>query len=444
MPLLDPTHPLKRAWDALILFAVVVVAVELPTRLALRYTFPGEAIIDGAVTALFCVDILAQFNTAIVAAGRRVTDRKEIARRYLRTWFAVDALSAIPFGLIFPAGQLARLVRMLRLLHMLRLLRLARIMQEAQRNTSISPGLLRLAFFMFWAGLIAHWIACGWIAMHPDLQMGAETDRIQTYLVALYWCVTTLTTVGYGDITPSTSAPGHMLYTMGVMVIGVAMYGTVIGNIASILSKIDASRSAYLDKMDRINAFMRHHGLNADLQDRIRTYHEFLWETNHGYDQSKVVADLPQSLRLEVAMQINRRIIAKVPLFEDCEPDILHELVLNMQSAVFGPGDLIVREGDQGESMFFINGGSVDVISGGVVVRRLGEGDYFGEIALLTTRPRTADVRAVDYCSMYTLDQKTVDRVVQRYPDFAARMQERVEERMGDLDTGTIAPVTLL
>ena len=59
----------------------------------------------------------------------------------------------------------------------------------------------------------------------------------------------------------------------------------------------------------------------------------------------------------------------------------------------------------------------------------LTDGQFFGELALLFSQPRTTSVRAVDYCDLYTLDKDTFDHVLTRYPEFAGHIKEVADER---------------
>jgi voltage-gated potassium channel len=63
------------------------------------------------------------------------------------------------------------------------------------------------------------------------------------------------------------------------------------------------------------------------------------------------------------------------------------------------------------------------------VIDRLEDGDFFGEIALLHSAPRTATVKALDYCDLYTLTKESFDVVVERYPEFAQHMEAVISER---------------
>ena len=78
----------------------------------------------------------------------------------------------------------------------------------------------------------------------------------------------------------------------------------------------------------------------------------------------------------------------------------------------------------------------MDVVSKdeSTVYATLGSGTFFGEIALLLSTPRTATIKAREYCDLYRLDKETFDAVVSRYPDFAARIQELAEKRRLELE----------
>jgi voltage-gated potassium channel len=81
--------------------------------------------------------------------------------------------------------------------------------------------------------------------------------------------------------------------------------------------------------------------------------------------------------------------------------------------------------------MYFIGHGTVEVLSadGHSIYATLTDGDFFGEIALLFRQPRTASIRALDYCDLYALSKEAFDRVLDHYPDFARHIQTIAKQR---------------
>lgn len=83
-------------------------------------------------------------------------------------------------------------------------------------------------------------------------------------LHALHWCVTTLTTAGYGDVIPTTDA--QKISTMVVMVLGVGVYGYMIGNMATLVANIDLAKAHCISTMERLSTFMRYRNMPLPLQ----------------------------------------------------------------------------------------------------------------------------------------------------------------------------------
>ena len=418
-------------------------AIEIPLRLALNYRVEGWLyILDWTITALFTVDIILNFRTPIVKARTVISDRRGIAREYLRTWFVIDFLAAIPFDLlaagVFPATSVAfRVLRALRLTRVVRLSHLAALMAKWQHSQIFNPSVLRLGFFLFWVMMFAHWIACGWLALG-----GAEMGRGESfaYLQSLYWTLTTLTTVGYGDITPDTS--GQIIFTMIAMLLGVAVYGYVIGNVASLLANIDVAKRAHQKRVEQVVVFMKNRGIPPELQNRVISYFNYLWESGMGQDEFTILSELPPSLRLELTLHLNRRIIRKVPLFAGANDAFVRELVSGLRPVIFTPGDFIIRSGEIGDDMFFINRGRVVVLTADEkdVVAELSDGNFFGEMSLLSSQPRMATIRAEDYCELYSLDKRTFDRVLSAFPEFAKQIRAVAAERVSSVDLSADFP----
>jgi voltage-gated potassium channel len=422
------------AWDALVTAATVVIAVVTPVDIVFDSVDAGWLrVISVAISVLFAIDIRRRLSRPITAGGRPVTDAAVIRRHYLRGWFVVDLLAAIPFDVIAAApgiadGDAATVVRFLGLLRLLRVARIFELQREWRVRTSFNPALLRLAFFAFWIALSAHWIACGWIALDGT---AAGHPELFPYQQALYWTITTLTTVGYGDITPI--GRSQVTYTMVVMALGAAMYGYIIGNVASLLANLDVIRSRHLGRIEMINHFMRDRRVPRDLQAQVRDYYNYLWESRMG-QQSELLDDLPEPLRIEIALHLNRSILRKVPIFEGASEAFLRDLVLHLDPMVFLPGQALMRRGEIGHRIYFINKGRVDVLShdDSEVIATLTDGDFVGEMALLSSQPRANTVLALDYCNVYALDREGFDRVLESFPDVAAEVQHIADLRRAE------------
>ena len=328
-------HHLYRLWDLLITATMAFVAIEVPEHFVLEYNITAHPVIYWLVTLVLCVDVFVQWYRRPPPLVSPAENRLRWAITPDRGWLIVDLMAAIPFR-VLPGGALFELLRLLKLA------RVAQLMRSWGRQAVQNAQILRLVFFVCWLLITAHWLACGWLAIGG---IDMEADDFSKYLRGLYWCITTLATVGYGDIVPKTNL--QTVYAMVVMLLGVGVYGYVIGNVTNLVANIDLAKTHYRENMERLAAFMHYRNIPPTLQRRLRDYHAYLWENRLGYDESTVLADLPDSLRTEVAVFLRRDFIERAPLFQGAS----HELVptwpcscapwsLTQATLSFGPGNM--------------------------------------------------------------------------------------------------------
>lgn len=404
----------RLVWDVVVFGLSLVVAFIGPMEFV---SSAGRALLSGRmealVTIVFTLDLF-------VRNRRRASPRFDDPPHVRWAWIAVDLLAALPLAplLQLPAAGF---------LHLVKIVRVGPSVRGLRRSVSIHPSIHRLVLFVFGLMLSAHWLACGWVWLDGPTSNEATAG---TYLAAMYWCMTTLTTVGYGDVTPNT--PGQTIYAMVVMLLGVGVYGFVIGNVLTMLTKMDMARAHYVATLERLSAFLRYRRIPTELQRHVYDYYKYLWEQRMGYDEASVLADLPPTLRRELALVLKGDLIEKLSWLEGASRELIHDLCAELEPVVFTPGEVIVRCGEYGRLIYFISSGQVEVIGrdGETVLGTLSAGDFFGELALLHEQPRTATVRATGYCDMYTLDRESFANTLTHYPDFAAHVAAVSEERL--------------
>jgi glucose-6-phosphate 1-dehydrogenase len=127
---------------------------------------------------------------------------------------------------------------------------------------------------------------------------------------------------------------------------------------------------------------------------------------------------------------VNRDVLDQVPLFHRGNPVVLHNLAMMLRPVTAVAGEFIVRQGETGREMYFICRGGVEVIdAAGRRLATLGEGDFFGELSLLLSRPRNASVRALCGCDLFVLDQHDFHAVLESDAEFAASLQDVARTR---------------
>jgi voltage-gated potassium channel len=114
--------------------------------------------------------------------------------------------------------------------------------------------------------------------------------------------------------------------------------------------------------------------------------------------------------------------VARVPLFARLDAASIADLVAILRARTVPAGATIIRKGERGNAMYLIASGGVEVESGAARVR-LEEGDFFGEMALLSREPRTATVTALRSTDLLVLDADDFNRLVDRLPDIGERVR---------------------
>ena len=132
----------------------------------------------------------------------------------------------------------------------------------------------------------------------------------------------------------------------------------------------------------------------------------------------------PLNLGLELASMIGR-----VPLFAGLNAAGVVEVAALLRAHIAIPDEKVVAAGRPADAMYFIAGGSVTVKRGGPVV--LHEGDFFGEMGLLTEQPRNADVVANGYCHLLSLTKRDFNRLLKARPELRAGIEAVARQRLG-------------
>ncbi len=275
--------------------------------------------------------------------------------------------------------------------------------------------------------VIIHGVSCIWIALGSGTA-GPDPNHVTEYIKALYWTLTTLTTVGYGDISAKT--PGQMLFSGAAEVVGVAFFGYVLSNVASLLARMDAAREHHLSTLDQVESFIKYNDLPQQFRAKIRGYYRYLWEHHRGFDDKSILDSLPRLLRSEATFLMNKDIVPKVPFFKNAPRDLLEDVLFQLKPSIATPGENLFNIGEVGDTMYFIHHGEVEILGPSEqVFVCLHDGAFFGEMALLLDAPRSATARAKTYCDLFILEKNAFEAVVQKHPAFRNHIEEVVQSR---------------
>ncbi|KAL5286114.1 KCNH4 family protein [Megaselia abdita] len=453
----------KGFWDWIILVATFYVAIIVPFNAAFAKLDRQTLVYDMIVEALFFIDIILNFRTTFVSRkGEVVSDGKAIFYNYLKGWFVVDLLAALPFDFLNAQNIFDGEAFHIHLVKLTRLLRLARLLQKMDRYSQYTAMILTLLMLSF--SLVAHWLACIWyvIAEREGITndngwdigwMHALAERLkvpvanitnaEAYSTALYFTFTSLTSVGFGNVSANTTA--EKVFSILMMLIGALMHAVVFGNVTAIIQRMYSRRSLYESKWRDLKDFIALHQIPNELKQRIEDYFQTSWSLNHGIDIYEILKEFPEELRGDVSMHLHREIL-QLPIFESASQGCLKLLSLHIKTIFCAPGEFLIHRGDALNYIYYLCNGSMEVVKDDMVVAILGKGDLIGsDISLhlastvngqITTTSNagqdiliksSSDVKALTYCDLKCVYIGGLVEVLRLYPEYQQQFANDIQ-----------------
>jgi voltage-gated potassium channel len=279
----------------------------------------------------------------------------------------VDLVAAIPFALTPHLGLNLDWLDIVPIFKLLRHTAAFQFMVEAiysERRVLASAAVLMLALLVFQSSVVYYF------------ERDVQPDKYGSIPEAMWWGIVTLTTVGYGDVTPVTLW-GRMAGGL-TAVMGLCMFAIPVGIIAS----------AFIEAVRR---------------------REFVDTWN---------------------------LVAKVPLFRTLDAARIAAVAGVLRARRVERGERLIRKGDQADSMYFIVSGEVEVdAQAGTPKGQLAAGDFFGEIALIAERERTATITALTPCKLLVLHKDDFVRFMNAHPDLKNAVREAAKRRLEEINT---------
>ena len=379
----EPCGYTRIFWDLATILMVGYIAVVMPYRLAFKVdATPGDASfhVERFIDAAFIVDVAINFRTGFYDEDNRLVMRGDrAALHYLRTWFALDFVSSAPLDLLLGSAfshlNAAKLLKLGKIMKVMKLLRLSKLqskgsnLSDALDELFISKAaicLLTAVRMAFYCVFLCHLLACfmvlsgpGFLQNYPRDGEGdsASTWRVPArYLAAMYFAMTTMTTVGYGDIIPNSG--WERFYAMIAMCIGGGFYGYVIGVISSLVAVSDANEQACAERMKTIRAWLAHHQFPGELHRRVRRFYKSRFEERTALDEQAILHELSDELREDVMQFLLPGPFRECYLFQRQNAEIVLRFADSIQPVASHAGEVVQTTGDTGDLMYVLASGT--------------------------------------------------------------------------------------
>ncbi|KAH8045537.1 voltage-gated potassium channel [Aureococcus anophagefferens] len=406
---LEPTSPARICWDLTMAVLLFWLAVSLPFELAfVRDRGPGCSSAGGPrlgvfLDACFFFDIAMNFATGVALDDDTVTlDPGKVWLNYVLGWFGSTSCRRYPdciTGSVLPSMQPAKLLKVAKVAKVFKLLRLSKAMKIFKEGSpmadyaddvlfhSSAQTVIKVISILVSASLLCHWLAClmalsgdgfldnysndedDWLSLLRDGgnpiddwegKSANDWDTLSRYNAAIYWAMTTMTTVGYGDILPHSDA--ERTATCVAMVVGGSFYGFVIAQIGTIIGSTDLKTKRFYERMDLVAAWLEHHEFPGDLCRRVRKYLRVYLNQRTAPRAEHFERPQPQ-LRNDIAHYLIHDDVGFHPLFDLLPTGTLARIASIIQ-LVRVAAARSSSTGDPGHAMFVIKKGTMLVLLG--------------------------------------------------------------------------------
>lgn len=276
----------------------------------------------------------------------------------------VDLVAILPLFFLLLAGLDLGALRLVRILRVFKLLRYSPAMAMLGRvfyneRKGLFGAFVVLLILLVLSSTVVYY-----------LEREGQPKTFGSIPDAMWWAMAALTTVGYGDVTPITTA-GRIIAGF-VAILGIGAIALPTGIIAS-----------------------------AFIEEHKRRDFTVTWQ-----------------------------LLADVPFFRQLMAPRIADLVRVLRPRFVRSGEIVVRKGDEGDSMFIIASGEVEVeLGGGREPVMLGSGQFFGELALIERTTRTATVRATDECKLLELTGKDFHDLARHHAELKDAIHKIAAER---------------
>ena len=298
----------------------------------------------------------------------------------------------------------------------------------------LPTALTQLFLFFGLAMLGCHFIACMFIFVarmenfEPDSWSGRleldSSEQSELYVSALYYILTTLTTVGYGDIRPVTKS--ERVFCLIVMLFGVFIYSYTIGSLINLTAKANERRNKLQKRLDTLEELNKEIKINKVLLGKLKRAlrYNFKQSTHH---KQKLFGQLPSNLRSELLLLINQNLVRRLDFFHNRSPAFIARLIQSLKPMYTPKADRIYQVGDSNDhskhhSVFFLVRGQIALqrcMANGQLVTlvQVHAGNYFGELDLLFEVTRTELAVAVMDSELLSLERAEFFEVCIDFPE---------------------------
>lgn len=433
---------LPRWWNVLQVAICVYIAASVPYRIGFWFnqttyslsTMSRYLVIDYIFDIMLAVDVFLMIRRS--RSKKYVNDAMAVTYSAPKTIMCL--VSLVPMDLVaLAAGGSLQTWSWCRLNKLLRVFQAAELMSSVsiQHRWLSSSAVKRLVSILSLLLFLAHLYGCIWFLLARTSREGPnwvtkdeenaqgtgsiehygfDADPCMLYLRSFYFGITTLSTVGYGDIFP-TNIP-ETLFALLAMVTGAALYASVLANMTSLISNLDIASTIFHQKVSDLKDFVEENqmSLHHDVREKIHNYAKFMWERQKSLTPYGITSTLPGPLREQMLRMVIIDFLQGVPPMRKLGNVVRKLICGTFHIRLYAPDEVIYKQGTKAEACYVLAKGIVSQNSDNRITY-LKEGCFgFRECINIEPRVSTAVVDE-EFAEIYKASYTDIKNIIDMY-----------------------------
>ena len=369
------------------------------------------------IDGLFIFDLIINFFKAYYNFDEQLVSKANlIFCHYIKGYFIIDLVSAIPYYTIIKFIALNRFIKYrinpscskyfnhkindgFQIIELLKLLKVIKCMSKTNIVTNyFIANLNNISFFENWSYLIfniciffllLHLTAC----MHIFISITAYPNWIilknldmssfpTVYLSSIYFLITTVTSVGYGDITGNSFT--EFCFQIFILLVGIIAYSWLISSLSNYVKENNSQNEIFRKKISMLNEILLEHPkMPKELYDKIYLHLEYI-NLKQKKDKSALIDSLPHTIKKSLLYEMYRPIIDNFNFFKNFKnSEFINKVISKLKPIIAVKNDILLEQGEIIEETFFVKQGrlglevKIDTIHPEKSVQKLLNEEYF-------------------------------------------------------------------
>jgi hypothetical protein len=417
-PIVHPDNNRLLLWILLGMVFIIYEVFLTPYRLCFNAPAEGPMFAFETVIAVYFIsDVFLNFFVSFYnGEGQVIKSHGLIIKSYVKGWFIIDVVASIPIDWIEmymnrnapptaaegsgpPPAKMLRLLRALRFLRMARVLRIAKLQALMDRfeqeieGSSIKMLTFTIVKILVLLNGIAHMAGCFWYLVAttyqehygvswlsekmPSYPVDEAFLRNTLYLWSYHFAMVTMTTVGYGDVSPTNTA--ELVYTCLLLWVSLVVFSACMGVLMNLISRNYEEGQERRNRLMELAKYMNWRDVPREMRSGMRKYLNFVWDCTEkiGDMEGQVMDWLSPTLRSKLCVHIFGTVLYKCPFLSWMASDreAMKKLCLRVRSDFFEAGDLLFSYGERNSTVFILVNGWVTMCLGALFDGDVDSGD---------------------------------------------------------------------